>query len=362
MSLLENVTLPGRLGNPNLDIGTDPRADPRLQVAMAALAMDVIPPASPVTATSPIDEILAFISVSEQGFEGLGALLYQGFEPVAGVSRRTETITGVDGNDIALYIHQPEGHQPGVTPALPCVVHTHGGGMVLLAATGPNYQCWRDELAAQGMIVVGIEFRNGAGVLGPHPFPAGLNDCAAGTQWVHQNRDSLGISKLVMSGESGGGNLSLATALKANAEGWIDQIDGVYGQCPYISGAYANPPAALVSLTENDGYFLACDNMGALAKAYDPSGANSNNPLAWPYYAAKSDLTGLPPHVISVNQLDPLRDEGLAYARKLLEAGVSTVSRTVNGTCHAGDCLFKQAMPDVYAATIRDIKGFADSL
>ena len=133
----------------------------------------------------------------------------------------------------------------------------------------------------------------------------------------------------------------------------------MYGQCPYISGAYTDPPAELVSLTENDGYFLACDNMGALAKAYDP---NATNPLAWPYHAAKSDLAGLPPHVISVNQLDPLRDEGLAYARKLLEAGVPTVSRTVNGTCHAGDCLFKQAMPDVYGSTIRDIKGFADSL
>ena len=57
-----------------------------------------------------------------------------------------------------------------------------------------------------------------------------------------------------------------------------------------------------------------------------------------------------------------MRDEGLSYYRKLAAAGVSVVARTVNGTCHAGDCLFEAAMPDVYAATIRDIKSFADAV
>jgi acetyl esterase/lipase len=118
----------------------------------------------------------------------------------------------------------------------------------------------------------------------------------------------------------------------------------------------------LVSLFENDNYFLNVENMGAFAKTYSPDGADDTNPLAWPMHAESSDLEGLPPHVISVNQLDPLRDEGLVYYRKLLDAGVSAVSRTVNGTCHAGDCLFLDAMPDVWHATIRDIKGFADSL
>ena len=212
------------------------------------------------------------------------------------------------------------------------------------------------------MVVVGVEFRNGGGKLGPHPFPAGLDDCAAGLQWTFDNKDALEVSRIVVSGESGGGNLSIATALAAKRDGRLDQIDGVYALCPYISNAYATRDPSLPSLWENDGYLLSCATMGARAKVYDPDDENATNPLAWPYHASTTDLQGLPPHVISVNQLDPLRDEGLAFFAKLLAAGVAARSRTVNGTCHAGDMLFRAALDDVYNATIRDIKGFADSL
>lgn len=350
--------LPGRLADAGLDIRDDPRADPRMIAAMAPIGLDVAPPPSPVTAATPIAELLEYVALAEAGFEALGGALTANSPATEGVSSSVETITGVDGNDITLFIHRPD----GVERPMPCVVHTHGGGMAILSATGENYVRWRDDLAATGLVVVGVEFRNAAGRLGPHPFPAGLNDCASATRWVIENREALGVSKVVVSGESGGGNLSIATALKAKQDGWIDQIAGVYAQCPYISGSYAAPPAELTSLFENDDYFLNVENMGALAKTYDPEGVNATNPLAWPMHATADDLVGLPPHVISVNQLDPLRDEGLVYFRKLLDAGVSAVSRTVNGTCHAGDCLFLDAMPDVWHATIRDIKGFVDSL
>jgi len=66
--------------------------------------------------------------------------------------------------------------------------------------------------------------------------------------------------------------------------------------------------------------------------------------------------------VVSVNELDPLRDEGLVYYRKLLSAGVTATGRTVHGSCHAADCSFVDAIPDVFYATIRDISGFAVSL
>ena len=350
--------LPGRLGDPGRTLGTDPRADPRMVAAMAAVGLDVPPPPSPVDHTSPMEAIHEVTAAAEEGFGAMFEAFFGGLPPVEGVTSRTEIIPGPDGNDISLYIHEPSTR----SGPLPAVVHTHGGGMVLAAASDANYVRWRDELAATGLVVVGVEFRNGSGKLGPFPFPAGLNDCAAGARWVAANTESLGVSRLIISGESGGGNLALATTLKARRDGWLPEIDGVYAQCPYVSGAYADPPSELTSLHENDGYFLSNDMMAPLARAYDPEGDNATNPLAWPYHAAAEDLAGLPPHVISVNQLDPLRDEGLAYYRKLLDAGVSAVSRTVNGTCHAGDCIFRAALPDVYAATIRDLSAFAHSL
>ena len=130
---------------------------------------------------------------------------------------------------------------------------THGGGMVLMTAADPLFVRWRNELARAGMLVVGVEFRNGGGRLGAHPFPAGLNDCASAVQWVDDRRAELGVSTLVISGESGGGNLSIATTLKAQKEGWRSAIDGVFAMCPYIYGGYGDPDPALLSLRENDG-------------------------------------------------------------------------------------------------------------
>ena len=327
--------------------------------ALTPLGLAGAPADLPVDENTPMEQLLEFVAASEEGFGGLGELMIMNSAPVEGVTRSVELIRGVDGHDITVFVHRPT----AAAVAIPAIVHIHGGGMVLLEAAGANYVRWRDELAATGLIVFGVEFRNGGGKHGPHPFPAGLNDCSSVLDWVAENKARLGISKIVVSGESGGGNLTLATTIKAKKDGRLANIDGVFAQCPYISNAYARKIPALTSLFENDGYFLECNHqMAAMAKVYDPSGENATNPLAWPYHASSDDLQGLPPHVISVNQLDPLRDEGLAYFRKLLDAGVSVSSRTVNGTCHAGDCLFRDAMPEVYLATIHAIKSFADSL
>ena len=354
----EQLLLPGRLGDPTRVLKTEPRADPRMVAAMAELGFDLAPEPIPVTAESPIEEIREFIAMIEPSYNDAFKIWFADLPPIDNVERHTEVITGADGNDIKLYIHRPR-HASG---SLSCVYHVHGGGMVLLAATDTPYVRWRDELAAAGMVVVGVEFRNGAGRLGNHPFPAGLNDCMSGLQWTFDNKAELGISKIIVSGESGGGNLSLAMTIRAKEDSKLDQIDGTYALCPYISNAWTRKIPELPSLYENDDYFLSCSAMGVMAVAYDPDHVNDHNPLCWPYHANREELKGLPPHVISVNELDPLRDEGLAYFRMLSAAGVPVYSRTVNGTAHAADVIFRGALPDVYAATLRDLKGFADSL
>ena len=349
--------LPGRLGRNDATLETDERADPRIvQVLLAARGL--APGVDEIDPKASYEDCLAYCAAFEDAAAEGNALLSANLAAPESVETSKEIIGGVDANEIQLYIHRPRKRAGRV----PCIVHIHGGGMVLMGATDPMFVRWRGALAELGVVVIGVEFRNGGGRLGNHPFPAGLNDCASAVQWADSNRDALGISSIVISGESGGGNLSLATALKANKEGWIDQIAGVYAWCPYICGQYANPPKTLLSLRENDGYVLSCKQMAALVKVYDPANEHGTNPLAWPYHAQRDDLEGLPPHVISVNELDPLRDEGLAYYRKLLSAGVLAVGRTVHGTPHAGDLSYPDIAPEIYRDSLASINGFISAL
>merc|ERR1712166_534305 len=95
----------------------------------------------------------------------------------------------------------------------------------------------RDMYAEAGFVVVGVEFRNCGGRNGPHPFPAGLNDCYSGLEWTYANKDALNTNgKIIIAGESGGGNLCIATTLKAKKEGKLEMVDGVFAMCPYLCG------------------------------------------------------------------------------------------------------------------------------
>ncbi len=146
--------LPGRLADPQRVLRTDPRTDPRILTALAPFGLDKAPAPISVHADSTLEERLAHVAAAERGFEGVFEGLFTDLPPIENVERRTEVILGVDENPINLYIHTPT----NAAGAVPCAYHIHGGGMVLLEAAGAAYRRWRDELCAQGMVVVGAQF------------------------------------------------------------------------------------------------------------------------------------------------------------------------------------------------------------
>ncbi len=151
-----------------------------------------------------------------------------------------------DGNTINLRLIRPDG------PALlPAVYYIHGGGMQTMSCYDGNYRAWGRIIAAQGVAVAMVDFRNAltpSSVEEVAPFPAGLNDCVSGLRWLIANASDLGIdpARVVIAGESGGGNLTLATGLKLKQDGDIGLIKGLYALCPYIAGTLAAPAAPVV--------------------------------------------------------------------------------------------------------------------
>ena len=352
----QNKDLPGRLGNKDLTVNEDKRINKNLLKAMIKAGLDGVPPSPTVNYISTRREIQDYNNNLEPKYQGVFKDIFSVVKLPEGLVNQTETIKGEDNNEIKLYITRPE----IISGDLPGILHIHGGGMAIMTANDPNYIYWRNKLASTGLVVVGVEFRNTAGILGEHPFPAGLNDCISSLKWVYENKKKLGISKIIVSGESGGGNLSIATGLKAKEDGIIDYIDGIYAQCPYISNLYNKGENELKSLIENNAYFLRTDDLGLTASIYD--GIESKNPLAWPYHANKIQLQGLPPHVITVNELDPLRDEGIIFSEKLKHAGVNVRTKIIKGTVHAAENIFPLDIPIIHNQAIEDIKNFSYNL
>ena len=335
----------------------DPRLGPALKTVLKKFGLDgeALDPA--VKLTDSKETKLAYLSATEPLYQALSDIVFKPLASPKNIKEETQIIKGEDENNITLYISRPK----TATQSLPAVLHLHGGGMSLLAAADPNYVHWRQNLAAKGLIVIGVEFRNIAGVNGNYAFPAGLNDCYSALKWLYQQKKALGISNIIVSGESGGGNLTLATTLKAKKDNALHLIDGVFAQCPYISNHYGNPVESnLYSLIENDKYLINNASMNIMAALYD--GVSSKNPLAWPYHATQEDLSDLPPHVIYVNELDPLRDEGIVYHNKLEKAKVKSDLTILKGTVHSAEGLFPEQLPKIHQQVQEDIKHFAENV
>ena len=159
----------------------------------------------------------------------------------------------------------------------------------------------------------------------------------------------------MVAGESGGGNLTLALGMSLKRSGELGLVKGLYALCPYLVGKY--PDARYPSTTENNGILIEGHNNRGIV-GYGIEAFEEKNPLAWPDFATSGDVIGFPPTVINVNECDPLRDEGIAFYRLLLQSGVAARGRVRLGTFHGAD-LATALCPEISHETARDLALFA---
>jgi acetyl esterase len=350
------TTEPTDRGAVPLDPLTDPRLDPRvraflvrqLPVAAGDVAdrQELLAESSSLAGVAALAAEAAFMELADD----------EAVAPSAGLRIATrEIISSPDGNTIRLQVIRPDNDE-----TLACVYYIHGGGMAALSCYYGAFRAWGKIIAARGVAVVMVDFRNAvapSSIPEVAPYPAGLNDCVAGLRWVHAHAADLGVDprRIVVSGESGGGNLTLATGMRLAREGDAGLVQGLYAFCPYIAGRWPDP--RYPSSTE---YFdLLSDvqsNRGAVG--YGIEAFEAGDPLAWPGFATRGDVAGLPPTVISVNECDPLRDEGVAFYRLLLAAGVAARARVVLGTSHATE-MYPTVCPEISYDAARDLAAFA---
>ena len=336
-------------------IDEDPRIDPRIKTLMGSFAEPTLNDVSDREQLLKEASTPEAMAMAEQMTAMLDMIDDETIAPSAGLDIRTiEVASEPDGNTIKIQFIRPASDD-----ALACVYYIHGGGMSSMSCYLGMYRLWGRMIANQGVAVAMVDFRNcltPSSVPDVEPFPAGLNDCVSGLKWVHAHAGELGIDPdhLIVAGESGGGNLTLATGLKLNRDGHLGLIRGLYAMCPYIAGSW--PQDRFPSTIENNGILLDLhNNRGAIG--YGIEAFDAQDPLAWPSFATEDDVRGLVPTVVSVNECDPLRDEGIAFYRLLLRAGVPARCRQVMGTIH-GTEIFSVACPDVSRETAASIAQF----
>ncbi|SCM78491.1 Lipolytic enzyme [uncultured Pleomorphomonas sp.] len=241
--------------------------------------------------------------------------------------RAVETIAlPVESGSIAARLYRPFGDGD----ALPGIVYIHGGGWVLCSLDTHDNIC-RNLAASVGAVVVSIDYR----MAPEHRFPVASDDCLAAVRWVAGHASGLGIdpARLILGGDSAGGNLSAVTALRIRDEGG-PALAGEMLLYPVTDDIAAGHP----SYGEfADGFGLTADDMAWFWDHYVPDPAERGHPHASPLRA--ESLAGLPPTLLLTAGCDVLRDEGEAYAGRLAAVGVTLDFRRYEGLHHgcAGD-------------------------
>ncbi len=229
---------------------------------------------------------------------------------------------------VQLFIYEPK-HE---SKKLPCLLYFHGGAFVIKAS--PHHKLLAMEYARQTPCkVIFVDYR-----LAPiHPFPYALEDSYAALQWViaHQNELNIDPQRIVVVGDSAGGNLAAATTILAIERKTLTPcfqmlIYPVLDQKQETESMKQYLKTPMWNATLNRKMWLK----------YLPHPQENQRAMFSPVDA--SSLASLPPSYVEVAEFDCLHDEGINYAKKMQEAGVQVQIEDTKGTVHGYDALLSK--------------------
>ncbi|MDM3886925.1 alpha/beta hydrolase [Pseudomonas sp. BCRC 81390] len=240
---------------------------------------------------------------------------------VSGIQVERRTIA-VDGQALEIRVVRPQ----GAKGELPVFMFFHGGGWVL--GDYPTHErLIHDLVLGSGAAAVYVDYT-------PSPeakFPTAINQAYAATRWVAENGKQIGVdgSRLAVVGNSVGGNMAAVVALKAKEAGTpklrFQALLWPVTDANFNNGSY-NQFA--------EGHFLTRNMMQWFWNSYTSDPRQRDDIHASPLRASLEQLKGLPPALVQTAEMDVLRDEGEAYARKLGAAGVPVTAVRYNGMIH----------------------------
>ena len=225
------------------------------------------------------------------------------------------------GGEIHFRRYRPLGVEPG---ALPTLIYYHGGGFVIGNIETHDSTCRR--LANKSRCqVISIDYR-----LAPeHPFPASTDDSVAAFRHIRDNALSFEVDdkRIAVGGDSAGGAIAAVVCQVTRDAG---DATPAFQMLIYPATDSSKESASRKQFA--DGYFLTKELMDWFWEAYAPKGIDQSDLRLSPLLAR--DFKGLPPAFVLTAGFDPLRDEGRAYANRLVDAGIKTTYVNYPGTIH----------------------------
>ncbi|HWE45664.1 MAG TPA: alpha/beta hydrolase [Caulobacteraceae bacterium] len=220
----------------------------------------------------------------------------------------------------------PEAQAPEAQALSPALVYLHGGGWTIFSIDTHD-RLMREYAKRSGLVVVGIDYP-----LSPEAkYPTALNEIVETVRWLARDGAALGIDsrRLYIGGDSAGGNLSLATALKLRDESEGDLVKGLLLNYGAFTDACSDEAAQRYG---GEDFMLGADEMRVYWANYLRTTADAAEPYACPMRAS---LAGLPPVFLVVAECDVLAEQSHAMAARLKDAGVAATMEVYRGATHS---------------------------